>query len=338
MIKLAIDVGSQTTKIYMLGSGIVLSEATCVAVETVQLNEGKQTVIKAYGDKARSILGKGSPLTTVLNLVQEGDVISVPLLSSLLSHFLQKIEINFRKAKNVEAMFVIPCGSKSQLKQKYLEVAENCNIGRVFFVQSPFAAVLGHNVTLSEAKPMFTLDVGYGVTNVCAVSLDGIISGFSINLGGGNVDVHLIDYIAENCSLKIGALTAEKLKNNVGSLFEDDNKLAVIDGMEIQKGVPASVAVNSSQIMDVVKLYVDKILEYVSLTISKLPAEVVATVVHDGIYLSGGFTRMDGFAEYVQSKLSMPVNVCEDPRYASVIGAGIILSNDDLTNALATID
>ena len=32
MIKLAIDIGSFTTKIFMAGSGIVLTEATCVAV------------------------------------------------------------------------------------------------------------------------------------------------------------------------------------------------------------------------------------------------------------------------------------------------------------------
>lgn len=338
MIRLAIDVGSQTTKIYMLGSGVVLSEATSVAIETIETENGVVANVKAYGDTARSILGKGSPSTTVINPVDEGDIISEELLSALLTYFLQKIEINRKKAKDTEVMFVIPCGATSTLKQKYLSVAEECNLGRVYFTQSPFASVLGHNVNLSQAKPMFALDVGYGVTNISAVSLDGIISGFSLNLGGGNVDVHLMDYIAENCSLKIGALTAERLKNTVGSLFEDDNKLAVIDGMEIKKGVPASVAVNSSQILDLIKLYADKILEYVSLAIAKLPAEVVATIVHDGIYLSGGFTRLDGFAEYVQNKLSMPVNVCEDARYASVIGAGIILSSENLTSLLATLD
>ena len=139
----------------------------------------------------------------------------------------------------------MPCGAKEGLKEKYLDVAYECGIGRVYFTQTPFAAVLGHNVTLSETSPVFSLDMGYGITNIAVVSLDGIIAGLSVNLGGGNIDVHLMDYMAENFRLRIGALTAERIKNIVGSLLEDDNKRAVADGRDLDGGTPSSAAVNS---------------------------------------------------------------------------------------------
>lgn len=338
MIRLVLDVGSYVTKIYMLGSGVVLREATCVAVETVKENGEAALTVKAYGDKARALSGKAAINTRIVNPVSEGDIVHVNLLAPLLSYFLEKIEIPVRKARSCEVLFVLPCGAKSELKNKYLDVADECGIGRVFFTQTPFAAVAGHGITLSETSPVFCLDVGYGITNIAVFSLDGMISGLSVNLGGGNVDVHLMDYMSENFHLKIGTLTAERLKNVVGSLLEDDNKMAMIDGRDLVSGSPTSVAVNSSQIVGVITLYVDKILEYVSLVLSKLPAEVASSVMHNGIYLSGGLTKMDGFADYVAKKLGIPVNESEEAALCAVIGGGMILSSDYLCERMATLD
>ncbi|HIU79656.1 MAG TPA: rod shape-determining protein [Candidatus Coproplasma excrementipullorum] len=334
MMRLAIDIGSFITKIYMPGCGVVLAEATCVAVE----REGDEVHYKAFGDRARALSGKAAQNTRIINPVTEGDIAHPRLLSALLEYFLEKVEVPRRKAKNCEVMFVLPCGAKQELKEKYLDVAYDCGIGRTCFTQTPFAAVLGHNVTLSETTPVFCLDIGYGITNIAVVSLDGIIAGLSVNLGGGNIDVHLMDYMAEEFRLKIGALTAERLKNTVGSLLEDDNKMTVVDGRSLDGGTPSSVAVNSSQIEEVITLYVDKILEYVTLVMSKLPAEVASAVMHGGIYLSGGLAKMDGLPGYISKKLGIAVNESEEPSLCAVIGGGMILSSDYLRAALATSD
>lgn len=338
MIRLVLDIGSYITKIYLLGCGVVLREATCVAVETLEENGETKVKIKAYGDKARALSGRAAINTRIVNPVSEGEIVHSNLLAPLLKYFLQKIEVSPRKARNCEALFIVPCGAKQELKNKYLDVAEECGIGRVYFTQTPFAAVLGHNVTLSETTPVFSLEVGYGITNIAVFSLDGIISGLTVNLGGGNIDVHLMDFMSENFSLKIGALTAERLKNVVGSLLDDDNKMAMIDGRDLVTGSPATVAVNSSQIREVITLYVDKILEYVTLVLSKLPAEVASAVMHSGIYLSGGLAKMDGFAEYVSQRLGIYVNQSDEAALCSVIGGGMILSSGYLCERVVTLD
>ncbi len=45
---------------------------------------------------------------------------------------------------------------------------------------------------------------------------------------------------------------------------------------------------------------------------------------------------MDGLPEYIEKKLSIPVNVAEEPRLAAVIGAGTILSSDDAFASVET--
>lgn len=338
MKRISIDMGSGFTKIYMPGCGVVLKEATCIAVEEGFEDGEKTTVIKACGDKARALSGRAAVNTHIVNPVFEGDIVNENLASLLLEYFLEKIEITRKKAKRVEAVFVLPCGAKAELKQKYANIAEECGLAAVYFTVTPFAAILGHNVAISESTPMFVLDIGHSITNIAALSQDGIIYGLTVNLGGANIDVHLIDELAENYNFKIGALTAEKLKISVGSLLPDDNKMNVVEGREITSGAPASIAVNSEQIYGVITTYVDKILEYVVLVLSKLPAEVASGVMHGGVYLSGGAMKMDGLAEYIEAKLNIPVNTPEEPQLAAVIGGGTILSNDYLLDRLAVVE
>lgn len=334
MERFVIDVGSWTTKIYMLGCGVVLSEATCVAV---QGSEGGEVAIKAFGDDARALSGRAAYNTRIINPVCEGEIVQPKLLSALLSHFLEKVEVTRRKAKNCEVMFVVPCSASDKLLNFYRRIAAELNIGRIYFTRTPYAAFLGQGIVLTPSHPVFCVDVGYGKTEIAVFSLDGMISGFSINLGGGNIDVHIMDLLYEDFSIKIGALTAEKLKNVVGSLLKDDNKMTVVDGRDAVSGAPSSVAINSSHLEEVIKLYVDKIIEYTRSVLSELPAEVSSEVMHGGIYLTGGLTRLDGFAEYFAEHLGISVNQSDEPVFATVLGGCTILSSPQLCSVLATL-
>ncbi len=334
MIRIAVDAGSRVTKIYMLGCGVVLAEATCIAFETV---DGKP-VCKAFGDRARALSGKAAKNTHIINPIKEGDIDRPDLFAQLLVYFLGKLDIKPSKLKNTEILFVMPCGFTEKLKDKYDEAAYQAGIGRVSYTSHPFAAAYGHNLTLNESNPVYILDIGYGVTNIAVISLDGVISGFTINLGGGNIDVHLIDYVADNFGLKIGILTAERLKNAIGSFLEDDDKLTVIDGISTQDGSPASIAIRASEVYDVMCIYIDKIIEYAGLVLNKLTAEVASAVMHGGIYFSGGMAKCDGLPEYIEARLGIPVHVSEEPALSTVMGAGMILSSERLRAKLTIMD
>lgn len=314
----------------------MLSEATCVAVEGG--GDESEVVIKAFGDEARLLSGRAAHNTRIVNPVCEGEIVHPNLMAELMKYFLAKIEVNARKARSTEVLFIVPCSATPASRAEYSAIARECGIGRVYFTRTPYAAVMGHGVTVTPTTPVFCVDVGYGKTDIAAFSLDGIISGFTLNLGGGNIDVHILDLLSDNFSVKIGALSAERLKNTVGSLLEDDNKVTVVDGRNNESGAPTSLSVNSSQLEEVIKLYVDKIIEYTRAVLSDLPAEVSSAVVHDGIYLSGGLVAMDGFGKYFADRLGIKTNVSEEPTLASVIGGCTILSSSALCSKLVTLD
>ena len=318
MLKLAIDFGTSVTKIYKLGSGIVLAEATCV---TVQKDTGE---IRAFGNEAKRLLGKTAEQTDVCFPVYEGEIVSERLAGALLEFFLRKV---VKRGTSVEALFCVPCGYKVESREKVYRVAKAAGIGRVNFAETPFLSVLGQDVPLSESNPVFAIDIGAGVTSIAAFSLDGIIAGLSMNVGGSNMDVHIIDHIAETFSLKIGSLTSEKLKNTVGSLIEDDNQSTIINGRDLKSGRPRSVSVSSADIVFPIKVYVDKIAEYADLVLKKLPAEVSAAMLKNGLYLSGGVCSIAGLAEYMSRKLQMEAHLSGDPQMAVVLGGGRAVGN-----------
>ncbi len=321
MLKLAIDFGTSVTKIYRLGSGIVLAEATCI---TVQKDTGE---FRAYGNDAKRLLGKTADQTDVCFPVYEGEIVSEKLAAALLEHFLKKAA---GRALSVEALFCVPCGFKQESREKIYRVAKTAGISRVNFAETPFLSALGQDVPLSESNPVFAIDIGAGVTSIATFSLDGIIAGISMNVGGNNMDIHIIDHIADKFNLKIGSLTSEKLKNTVGSLIEDDNQSTIINGRDITTGKPRSVSVSSADIEFPVRIYVDKIVEYAELVLKKLPAEVSAAVGKSGVYLSGGVAGLAGLADYVSEKMQMEAHISGDPQMSVVLGGGRAVGNASL--------
>ena len=326
MLKLAIDFGTSVTKIYKIGSGIVLAEATCVAVD-------KETgEIRAFGNEAKRLLGKTAEQTAIRFPVYEGEIVSESLGAALLEYFLGKVTGG--SWGRTEALFCVPCGIAPDAREKYYRVANSAGLSRVYFAEAPCLSALGQDVPLSDSNPVFVIDIGAGCTSIAAFSLDGIIAGLSMNVGGNNMDIHIIDHVAEQFNLKIGSLTSEKLKNTVGSFLDSDNQSMVVNGRDIGTGRPRSVSVTSPDIMFPIRVYVDKILEYAELILKKLPAEVSAAVCKGGAYLSGGVCRMMGLSGYVADRLQIETHLAEEPQMAVVLGGGRTVGNSALLHRI----
>lgn len=326
-INLAVDFGSSTTHIYSIGNGIVLSEPTVLAVSSDKYSE-----IRALGIDAKRLVGKTAENTKVVFPVFHGEVASENFSRELLDHFMQKIEIGYSDI--VKAVFAVPTGIDSDSLKKYRKLAHAVGIKEVSFVEVPILSAVGQQIPLTDFTPYFIIDMGGGVTNIAAVSLDGIITGLSVNLGGCDIDAKLIDYIAEKYNLQIGLLTAEKIKNTIGSLLKKDISRMLVNGRDIEKGRPRSLSLSAQDVIEPIKMYFDKVAEFASSVFAKLPPEVSAEIRHSGLYISGGLAQMPGLEEYYEAKFGMKINVAEEPETATVLGGGMVLGNNELLTRL----
>jgi len=321
-IKLAVDVGSGKTSMYQVGAGVILSEPSIVAVS----GDGRRGT-NAVGADAKRLLGKSAKNTTVFSPILEGEIEKPEAARVMLADFLKKIEIGKFK-NNVEVLVTLPCGTENVEVKKFKELFASCGINKVRFIESPIAAAVGLGAPVTDSTPCFVIDMGAGVTDIAAVSLDGVIAGVSVNIGGENIDNMLIDFIEETYRLRIGMQTAERIKCEIASLLPGDTTSTVVNGRDIDSGNPRSMQLQAKDITELIKLYINKIYEISTMVLAKLPPEVSAEIRNTGIYLAGGLSRIIGLEEYFHNEFALSVKVNPDPDLAVVIGAGRIMQNE----------
>ena len=331
MIKLAIDLGSSMTKIYRAdtNSGVVLAEPSCVAVV------GEETEIKAIGKEAKNLIGKTAEFTRIVYPVYEGAIVDMHLATAMLKEFLSRIGIKNGALRRAQVLMSIPCGIGEEQLSAYATLVEECGLRKVRFVEQPYLAALGAGAILTDSDPIFCLDIGGGVSNAAVISGDGIIAGVSFNIGGNNMDANIINKIVNNEKLLIGALTAEKIKNEIGSLSPAALGTMVAEGSSTETCQPTAVSVQAAELTECIRVYINKIIEYATSVLWRLPAEVAATVNRNGIFLSGGIMKIPYVPQYIGSKLGMRYHVYEEPQFATVLGGGVLLRDKELLTRFA---
>jgi rod shape-determining protein MreB len=320
--KLAIDLDSAYTNIYMLGSGLVLSEPTVAAVSQDEKNE-----IKAIGEEAKKLVGKTAKNTKVIFPVFEGEIVNEKVTAGLLGAFMNKIGI--KRFTGVKALFSVPCGVSPEMLEKYKLVAKNCAI-KPYFAEAPILSALGQRIPLNDSTPCFVIDMAGGTTNIAAVSLDGVIAGISVNFGSNKISTDIIDYVADCYGLQIGLLTAERLKKDIGSLASNDAPSTVVNGRDLRNGTPKAISIRAMDIIKPVSLYFDKIAELALALLKKLPPEVSAEIRHAGIYVSGGISGIYGLDKYYENKFGIKINIADNGLMAVALGGGIALGDNEL--------
>lgn len=322
--RLALDFGTAETKIYKLGSGMVLAEPTVAAVST-----DDKFKIRAVGKDAKKLIGKTAEKTKIVFPMFEGEVVSDKVATAVLSEFLDKIEFK-GGILGGSVVVSVPCGASFDLLRKIESIAVGAGIGTVDFVEAPILSAIGQELTLTEFSPYFIIDMGAGNTNIAAVSLEGVIAGISVNMGGNSIDTALIDFIAEEYGLQIGLVTAEKLKVKIGSLIDNDTLSSVVNGRDLTTGKPRSISISAKDIKSVVEKYYQAISELALKVLAKLPPEVSAEIRHAGIYVSGGGAKIYGLEDYFTKKFGMQVTIAKNPSYCTAFGGGIALGNPKL--------
>ena len=329
MEKISIDFDSSYTNIYKLGSGLVLSEPTVAAVSADDKSE-----LKAIGKDAKKLIGKTADKTKIVFPVFEGEIVGEKVAGKLLHAFLEKIDV-LGKFSGVQAVVGVPCGVTSEMIEKYKKVVKIAGISKVSFVEAPVLSALGQRLPLNDFSPCFVVDMAGGTTNVAALTLDGVIAGFSVNFGASKICTDIIDFVAEMYGLQIGLLTAERLKDEIGSLMEDDGLSTIVNGRDIKTGTPRAISLKAVDILSPVKKYYEKVVELIKGLLVKLPPEVCAEIRRTGIYFSGIASSVYGLESFMTEKLNMKINIAENGDMAVALGGGIAHGNPQILKKIS---
>jgi rod shape-determining protein MreB and related proteins len=80
---------------------------------------------------------------------------------------------------------------------------------------------------------------------------------------------------------------------------------------------------------------IKQIVNEIKITVEETPPELLADIMHRGIYLAGGGALLRELDVLIAKETKIPTRIVEDPLTAVVRGAGLVLENlDELRDVL----
>ena len=327
----AIELGGSFTTIYVKNVGFALKEPTMVAVE----KSGDEYKTFAFGKEAKDLVWKTNDSVEVFNPISHGVIENYEYAKVMLEHFLSKV--GFKKRRK-NAIVLIPCGLSARDKGEYLRLFEDVGMNVVDLVPSVIASAIGSRCNLNTTKASMIVNVGGTTTEIAVINLSSILEGVSVGIGGKKMDIAIANALAlpngKDKRVLIGVPTAEKVKNEIGSLYKNDSLKMEVLGVDIESKFPKSRVVTAQEIRPVFVAFFEEILRTIDVAINTLPPEISADILKNEMYFTGGLAKMAGLDDYLSANLPYPFKIVENPEDVTILGAGKLLNDSSLLNSI----
>lgn len=324
-ILLAVDFGGSYTSIYRKDCGLVLKEPTLIGA--VLTNSGYE--VKVMGLGAKEIMGKTDDRTVVFSPIAEGVIKSPEYATILLKYFLDKVVPKKSIFTKIKCLVPYPTGLSEKEIQEYKNVFLNVGASEVVFVPRLLCSCYGGGVNIFANSAHLALDIGGVSTDVGVVNLGSLINGATLCVGGKAIDSQIIRTVSAKYGVEIGLSSAQKLKEEIGSLYSNDTANMEVMGVDINTKSPTSVVVYATDVKMSVLPLLTEIARVVETTLNIIPPEISADVAKNGVLVTGGFACLAGMKRYLQKELNLPITIADDAPNACILGAGKLLANLD---------
>jgi len=331
---LAIDLGTANTVVYVPGSGIVTSEPSVVAMETVN---GVRRV-RAIGNDAKLMLGKAPRGVETIRPLRNGVIADLETAEEMIKHIILKSGgRQSRFSRRPEVVICIPSGATSVERRAIRDAVSNAGAASVSLIEEPMAAAIGAGLPVADPIGSLVVDIGGGTTEVGVISLRGLAYCRSVRVGGDRMDDAITSFVRRNYNLLIGEGTAERAKIEVGSALRpgDGNGPTIrLRGRDVSRGVPSEIQLSQAQIAEAVSEPVSQIIEAVRSALENTQPEIAADVIDHGITLTGGGSLLRGIDTLLNEATGLPVHIAREPMNCVALGAGRTLEDQVLRGAL----
>lgn len=313
---MGIDLGTANTLIFVKGKGILLREPSVVAINIVNKK------VLAVGLEAKNMIGRTPGNIVAIRPLKDGVIADFDVTQQMLRKFIEKVSA---KSAFTSPRIVIcyPSGVTEVEKRAINEATNQAGARKVMLLEEPMAAAIGAGLPVNEPTGSMIVDIGGGTTEVAVISLGGIVTSKSLRVGGDELDQSIISYVKREFNLMIGERTAENVKIELGSAYEDEDERDMqIRGRDLITGLPKVITITEDQIREALKEPVAAIIEAIKTTLEKTPPELASDIMDKGIMLAGGGALLKGLDKLIYSETHMPVHIAEFPLDCVVLGAG----------------
>lgn len=313
-----IDFGTSTIKVYKNGDGIILLEKN--AVSTV----GKEKKPVAIGEKAYEMYEKAPPSIHVSLPLSRGVVAHLEDMVALWN-FMGKAVCGRKKMNRCQFYIAVPADITEVEKQAYSKIImkSESKPQKVCLIDKPIADAYGLGLDVEKSRGILIVNLGADTTEISILSLGGIVVSRLLPYGGNDFDRAIQNYVRKKYNFVIGLKTAEQIKIQLVSAVAAERTITVV-GRDVLKGLPGKVTLSSKEIYPLTKDTFFSFAVQIRSMLEHTPPEISSEIIHNGIYLTGGTSFIEGLDQFLANEVNVRVNTTKNAQRTVVAGIGYL--------------
>lgn len=318
---LAIDLGSFNTLVYSKNDGNIIRGNSKIAIDI------KTGDVVAIGDEATIMHGKSPENVIVINPIEDGSISDFDMTKILLNYYIDKVSNSFSLIQP-KVVINIPSGATDIEFRAVEDACIYSGARSVYIMESPLAIALGAGFDIDKAEGRTIVNFGAGNTEISIISMNGIVLSKNLRFGANKLDNNIMDYIYDKYSLLIGEQSAIELKESLGNVGEiiENNSLEV-SGRDLLTGMPISIDVFESDIKNSIIDDIYVMIDEIKRIIEKTPPELAKDIIKNGIYITGGLSKLKGLKDLIEEKINIKVISSQEPIYDVINGLKEVANN-----------
>lgn len=317
---IAIDLGTNSIKVYVKGRGIVMCQANAISYDA------HTDEIVAIGNSAKAMLERAPDTLELVRPIRSGAIADFSVMHQILSSVIEHICKNEIFKPNV--IISAPSSCTALEKKTIIDVCCAAGAGKVSVIDEPVASAIGCAMQIDRPHGTMVIDIGAGTSDIAIITMGTVAYSSSLRLGGDDMDDAICRYIKKEKDILIGMPTAEKIKNTIGCADESEEELEMsANGKDVVTGMPMMFTVTSKEISEALSDCISLIIREVRSVLEQTPPELHADICSDGIILTGGVAKLKGLAQKLQKKFGVNIVVASDSEHTAAKGAGYALKN-----------
>ena len=319
---IGIDLGTANTLVHVRDRGIVMSEPSVVAIDA------KTKRVLAIGAEAKRMVGRTPANIEVVRPLRNGVIADFEVAQTMLKELIARVQPRSRFFRPRIVIGVSSCTTQVE-RRAVREAAMQAGAQAVYLVEEPMAAAIGAGLPIQEPGGHLVVDIGGGTTEVAVISLSGIVFCQSARTAGDDMNEAITQYIRKHYNLLVGERRVEEFKLALGSARAagEGPRTVEVKGSDIVARVPKTITINEDEVREALYDCVGTIVETVRVCLERIPPEIAADMVDNGIVLTGGGSLLAGLDDIIRKETYLPVTIAKDPLSCVALGIGALLDD-----------
>lgn len=317
-----IDLGSSSVKVYSLFKNKSYMEKNMIA------SRGHKII--AVGNEAYEMFEKSPAEVAVCSPMSFGMIANLELQEIVLYSMIRRIDHILGVGSVM--FFTVPLDMTAVEKRAYFNVANGYWLrkNRVYMVESPIADALAMGVDLDDPTGNMVVNMGAQSTEMSIITGGRIIISKKIPIGGRQMNESICTEIRKRYNLQLGTRTAKRLKMVMGRLSDQRKGVRKVVGIDCISGLPREEVISSYVVNDGIMNCVNEIASEMKIFLERIPPQISYHIAKQGIYITGGSTRLPYLDKYLASYTGFTFNMSDLYEKSAVSGLEKIIKNKEL--------